>query len=278
MKPRLFLVLGCAASLSLGAGCAHSESAADRQVADLREEIAKVIAERDRYEQRANQLELAAAGRPQPAASAAPGGVATPDLRVVVLTPGGAEQPESSAAGAADEPDNDDGTPRPTIRIVGNGAEPRGRNRPTGVTVTDDEKPQVPSATDPEARRAYDRALMLLSSRRYNEALEAFAAFLVKWPDHPNADNATYWRGEAYYAQGDWAHAAEQFEGVVVRFPSGNKVPDSLLKLGLCQQRLNNPEKAKSYFDKLVREFPKSEAARHVPRGGDVQVRPEEKR
>jgi len=119
----------------------------------------------------------------------------------------------------------------------------------------------------------------LLGQRKYNDALEQFAAFLVKWPDHPFADNATYWRGEAYFAQSDYAHAAEQFEGVVVRFPNGNKVPDALLKLGICQQRLNNPEKAKSYFDKLVREFPKSDAARRIPQGGGgAQVRPEEKK
>ena len=98
-----------------------------------------------------------------------------------------------------------------------------------------------------------------------SQALEAFAAFLVKWPDHPNADNAMYWRGESYYAKGEYARAAEEFEGATLRFPLGNKVPDCLLKLGLCQRKLGNEEKAKAYFERLAREFPRSEAARRLP-------------
>ena len=278
--------LGCLSFLVVGAGCAHGENAADRQIAQLREEVTRVAAERDKFEQRANQLELAAAdgqgaGIGNTATSPGTGGVSTPNLRVVHLTPGGAEPaPDQTAAGVGDEPEADDGTPRPTIRIVGNGADPRGKKRP-GVIPTDEatsDGMQRPSAADPDAKRAYETALGLFNSGKYDAALEAFAAFLVKWPDHPNADNATYWRGEVYFAKSDFARAADQFEGVVIRFPTGNKVPDALLKLGICQQKLGNPQKAKSYFDKLAREFPRSEAARRIPQGGNVQVRPEEKR
>jgi tol-pal system protein YbgF len=87
----------------------------------------------------------------------------------------------------------------------------------------------------------------------------------VKWPDHPYADNAMYWRGECYFAKGDYLHAAEQFEGVVTRFPAGNKAPDALLKLGITQQKLGNPLKAKEYFDRLAQTYPQSAAARHIP-------------
>jgi tol-pal system protein YbgF len=121
-----------------------------------------------------------------------------------------------------------------------------------------------PSAIDPDAKRAYDGALALVNAKKYTEALDAFAAFLVKWPDHPNADNAHYWRGECYFAQGEYARAAEQFEGVITRFPLGNKVPDALLKLGMCQEKLGNPQKAQQTFDRLQREFPRSEAVRRI--------------
>ena len=122
-----------------------------------------------------------------------------------------------------------------------------------------------PSAFDAEARRAYDSALGLVNAHQFDRALDALAAFLVKWPDHPNADNAMYWRGECYFAKGEYAHAAEEFEGTIARFPFGNKVPDALLKLGLCHQKLGNAPKAKAYFDRLQRDFPRSEAARRVP-------------
>ena len=38
--------------------------------------------------------------------------------------------------------------------------------------------------------------------------------------------------------------AAEQFEGLIARFPFGNKAPDALLKLGLCQQKTGAQEQA----------------------------------
>jgi tol-pal system protein YbgF len=121
------------------------------------------------------------------------------------------------------------------------------------------------SALDPEAKRAYDAALALVTAKHCDKALDAFAAFLVKWPDHPYADNAMFWRGECYFQAGDYAHAAEQLEGVLARFPAGNKAPDALLKLGMAEAKLGNAAKAKDCFDRLLQLYPQSEAARRVP-------------
>ena len=96
----------------------------------------------------------------------------------------------------------------------------------------------------PEAKRSYESALALVRSKQYDKALDALTAFLVRYPDHPFAENATYWRGECFYAKGEYARAAEQFEGVMARFPYGNKAADALLKLGLSQQRLGSQELA----------------------------------
>jgi tol-pal system protein YbgF len=179
--------------------------------------------------------------------------------------------PESISVGdgvgdGLDSPDTDDPSPRPTIRIFGS---PRvGRNgwREDQVEQSgaDDGQPRS-SALDPEAKPAYEAALALVNARQYDRALDALAAFLVKYPDHPYADNAMYWRGECYFAKGDYLHASEQFEGTVTRFPAGNKAPDALLKLGMSHQKLGNPAKAKECFDRLAHAYPQSEAARHIP-------------
>ena len=129
------------------------------------------------------------------------------------------------------------------------------------------------SALDEDAKRAYDAALGLVNTKHYPEALDALAGFLVRWPDHPNADNAMYWRGECYFAQGDFTSAAKEFEGLLARFPMGNKAPDALLKLGISEQRLDNAALARQRFDRLRREFPHSDAARHIPAGAQT-VRP----
>jgi tol-pal system protein YbgF len=173
--------------------------------------------------------------------------------------------------GDVDAPDTDDPAPRPTIRLYGS---QRGsaRNVDDSSSFIDDgsgNRTPVPSGTssalDPAAKPAYEAAIALVSARQYDRALEALAAFLVKWPDHPYADNAMYWRGECYFAKGDYLRAAEQFEGVVTRFPAGNKAPDALLKLGISQQKLGNPLKAKEYFDRLAQTYPQSAAARRIP-------------
>jgi len=173
-----------------------------------------------------------------------------------------------------DAPDADDPTPRPALRVFGaarpNGGRWRGDDQveqsfPPGSDGAASGAPSSPSALDPEAKRAYDAALSLVTARQYDKALDSLAAFLVKWPDHPYADNAMYWRGECYFAKGDYLHASEQFEGTVTRFPAGNKAPDALLKLGMSHQKLGNPAKAKECFDRLAHAYPQSEAARHIP-------------
>jgi tol-pal system protein YbgF len=296
-------------------GCAHGASAEERQLAKLSDDLARVQADHDRFEQRLDKLEIDRADDhpvthpPAPPARSGATPMATPhDLRVVHLGPGSddggaGDSPPGSAsrassasapspeASALNGEDPNDTTPRPSIRVQGGqtlggrsartrGAaaqhveetlppeEPNGgaSGPAVGYPASDRDRDRAHvSALDPDAKRAYDAALALVGARRYPEALDAFAAFLVRWPDHPNADNAMYWRGESYFAQGELGRAAEQFEGVIARFPMGNKVPDSLLKLGICQQRLKNPAAARAQFSRLQREYPRSEAARRVP-------------
>ena len=267
--------LVCLFSL-LGFACGGA-SAEERQLARMRDDLSHVQADHDRFDQRLSSLELksaddATAARPTPTSGSGP----TPALRVVHLNPDGSEttQASSETAGASTA-DTDDLAPRPVIRVQGGGKRGKGPNGDVVEQTLPDESGSIgpaitsggakPSAIDPAAKQAYDSALALVNGKQYDKALEAFAAFLVRYPDHPYAANATYWRGEAYFAQGQFVRAAEQFEGIIARFPLGGKTPDALLKLGICQQKLGNPEKAKAYFDKLAKEYPRSDAARRIP-------------
>ncbi len=278
---RVFLLLPL-----LALGCARGESAEERQLAQLREGLHRVQADSDRFEHRLTSLEVFAAENEKaapPARSVSAGpAVKTPSLRVVHLSPDGTEHMQASGetASTLNGEDPDDTAPRPSIRVSGvPGA--RGKRGAALQRIEEtipDEAPNGgaagppiqagaprPSALDPAAKHAYDAALALVNQKQFGPALESFAAFLVKWPDHPNADNATYWRGECYFAQGEYARAAEQFEGLITRFPLGNKVPDALLKLGMSQEKLGTAQKASQSFDRLRREFPRSEAVRRIP-------------
>ncbi len=314
-------LLACLLACPLG--CAHGVSAEDKQLEQLRDEIARVQSASDKFEERLGKLEVDSADvrteggggsgnlASQPAQTlSSPTAIATPSLRVVHLGTDGTEEAGEAgeAAGALATPEAEDGPP---IRIQGTGSDavivtekgerrdagdkrdgsskrdPRDKRAPDPSNTANttyftnanlgpslaSHSASRPSALDEEAKHSYDAALALVNAKHYPEALDALAGFLVRWPDHPNADNAMYWRGECYFAQGDFATAAKEFEGLLARFPLGNKAPDALLKLGISELRLDNAALARQRFDRLRREFPRSEAAKRIPEGAQT-VRP----
>jgi tol-pal system protein YbgF len=254
-------------------GCASSETAADRQFSKLNEAVSKMQADHDRFDQRLGALEISAADEARarataPASAAGPG----PARNVVQL------------GGPTDEgEDPSDPSQRPEIRVVGPGggapARPV-RGKSTRGRLDDADASSAgsvgglgsdsarPSALDPEAKKAYEAALAKVQAKQYERGLEGLNAFLVRWPDHPYAENAMYWRGEAYFAQGEYLRAAEQFEAVLARFSGGNKAADALLKLGMCHDRLGASSRAREYWDRLKNEYPRSDAAKRIPAGG----------
>jgi tol-pal system protein YbgF len=238
--------------------CTH-QNAADRSVEKLRADIAKIEADRDRLDQRVGALEAAEQGR-QEAQLAAPKASATarplPIVRVGETEARGAPLPP--AHGEAPDVDTDSDSQRPAVHASGTrGATERRGSKDGGEDAV---------AFSPEAKRDYDAALALARGKQYDKALQAFTAFLVRYPDHPHAENAMYWRGECFYATGAFARAVEQFEGVIARYPYGNKAADALLKLGLSQEKVGAKEQAKKTFAELKDRYPKSEAARQIPR------------
>jgi len=254
----------------LALGCGRPESAADRQLAELREQVTKMEAEHDKVDARLGALELAAADEktaaPERSRAAAAGPGATTQPHVVQL---------GGAADADGEDPNDKGE-RPDIRVTGaaGSVSPRPRaGKSGGRARIEESEPSSAirpdgarsSALDPDAKAAYEAALAQVQGKQYDRGLEGLNAFLVRWPDHPYAENAIYWRGEAYFAQGEYLRAGEQFEAVLARFGSGKKSPDALLKLGMCQERLGASARAREYWDRLKTEYPKSEAAKRIP-------------
>ena len=169
-------------------------------------------------------------------------------------------------ASQANADPNDPGA-RPSLQVFGTSSprEPHAA-RPAGSVSQGSSRGRESGASvfDPQAKKDYDAALALVFAHKYDEGLEALSAFLVKWPDHPNAGNATYWRGECFYAKGDYAHAAEQFEGTIARFPFHAKVPDALLKLGTTYEKLGDSSKSASALDRLKRDYPRSDAAKKI--------------
>ena len=94
-----------------------------------------------------------------------------------------------------------------------------------------------------------------------------FSALLGSNVRQSLADNCQYWIGECYYALKNYDQAIVEFEKVF-RYSNSNKSDDALLKLGLTYLRLNKPAAAKSQFELLIANHPRSEfvdlAQRHI--------------
>jgi tol-pal system protein YbgF len=86
----------------------------------------------------------------------------------------------------------------------------------------------------------YERGLDACRTGRFAEARQLLARYLEGGPPADLADNALYWYGEAFYADGRYEEAARQFEAVRRRFPKENKAPDAMLKLGFCREKLGD--------------------------------------
>ena len=179
----------------------------------------------------------------------------------------------------------DDGPPRPLLRLYGRPPEkspapslalPPGISDRLPVAPLPERSPAA-SSLSPAAGQAlrsgeaaiineYREALSLLRSGRFDQALQAFSAFVTSYPEHAYADNALYWRAEALYAKKQYGDALRQFQEVTERYPASRKLPDSLLKIGLCHRRLGDADKARVYFRRVVRQYPDSTAARLASR------------
>jgi len=104
----------------------------------------------------------------------------------------------------------------------------------------------------------YQEALHTYRSRHFIEAIQKFESLLDSDSNNSLSDNCQYWIGECYYGLGRYEEAILSFEKVF-SFSNSNKDDDAQLKLGLCQLRLKNSEKAKEEFQKLIDNYPTSE-------------------
>ncbi len=194
-------------------------------------------------------------------------------------------KPALEASFAEEQQDADDGGPRPFIRLHGEPPENTPAQSlllPPGIS---DRLPVAPlpepgggppavSLAGSQALRSgeaaiiaeYKEALSLLRSGKFDEALQAFSAFATSYPGHAYADNALYWRAEALYAKKEYGAALRQFQELLERYPASRKLPDSLLKIGLCHRRMGDTEKARVYFRRVLRQYPDSTAARLASR------------
>ena len=215
-------------------GCASGKDAADRQIDRLRADVMRLETDQDRLSSRLTAIEMS--GKP----SNAPG---TSAAAIPALSPATSE--------------------RPALRVVV--LKPGDDSAPSTETTTTDEG-AVSGTVRATRDKEYDEAYALVKAKEYEKAIPALTGFLVRFPDHANADAAMFWIGASHAAKGDVIQAIEILEGVLARFPGGNKAPDALLELARAYRKHGDADRAEQAMARLRREFPRSDAAQRAPK------------
>ena len=93
---------------------------------------------------------------------------------------------------------------------------------------------------------------------QYGDAESGFKDFLAKYPDHNLAGSAQFKLGETFYAQQNYADAAQNYLTGYKQFPKSRRAADSLLKLGLSLNKLGQKEQGCAALGSVGNEFPKA--------------------
>lgn len=120
------------------------------------------------------------------------------------------------------------------------------------------------AATSETVTAEFNKALDTLRARNFAAAVTALKGFISKNPEARQAADAQYWLGVAYTAEKQYQLAATTQQKFVDANPEHAKVPEALRNIGNCHNELGNASAAKASWDKLLRRFPKSDAAAKV--------------
>jgi tol-pal system protein YbgF len=124
--------------------------------------------------------------------------------------------------------------------------------------------PLLGSATTTPAADLYRRGVEQLKAKATDAAILTFYDLIATYPESPLRESAQYLVADVYFKQKDWRGALGEFEALIDAVPKGEKVPDALLKIGLCQKDLGDSARARRTWERVVREHPSSAAARQA--------------
>jgi len=232
-------------TLSLCAvGCA-SDAASKSEVRTLQASVKQLQDENLKLLERVQALEAdhaaARAGARQPlgpllAAASTASGTEMPSLAVVKLKPRAA--PPIDVRTPVQEPDGE---------LV------------AALSRSSTAAADAPDATQLDGEFA--QAQEALRTGNLGGGVERMERFAETHPRDPRADDALYLAALGELGQDEPARAARLLETVLQRYPAGDVVQQSMLKLADCRIRLKQPAEARALLARIVTTFPGTPAA-----------------
>jgi TolA-binding protein len=120
----------------------------------------------------------------------------------------------------------------------------------------------TPAVTAPPPPEEIHRQMYLDFSRgEFQLALEESEIFLDEYPDHRLLQEILFIRGECFMEQEKYFDALKEFSRILQDFPSGERVPATLLRMAIAYESIGEREIAGGIVRRLIREHPYSEEA-----------------
>ncbi len=125
----------------------------------------------------------------------------------------------------------------------------------------------VDYSKDQSENNEYDSAVnLILKDKNYKGAINAFNAFVKKYPNSIYQPNAHYWLGQLYFSMNDLEGAQRHFTSVS-QFEQSSKRADAILKLGLIAEKKGDKLVAKDKFNQVITLFPDTTSANQAKQG-----------
>jgi hypothetical protein len=107
-----------------------------------------------------------------------------------------------------------------------------------------------------DALEKFAKAQLFTQQRQYSRAITLLDSISILYPTHSLADNILLQKGIIYQNQGKYLEAAGLFELLSRSYKDDVLADDALFKLGLLYlEKLNEPQKAKAAFEKIITEM-----------------------
>jgi tol-pal system protein YbgF len=119
-----------------------------------------------------------------------------------------------------------------------------------------------PATIDRDEQAAYDAAMVLFRGGDYKAATTSLQQFVARYPQSAYVPAAYYWLGNSHYQLKDYRAAIAAQQLVVDRHAESARAPEALLSIAASQAELNDRTRARATLERLVKDYPASEAAK----------------
>lgn len=122
----------------------------------------------------------------------------------------------------------------------------------------------APAAGGGTAEEYYTTGMQMMSQESFATARMAFEQLVREFPEHERAPDAQFQLGQTYYHEGRFDDAYTALERVAEGWPAAARSAAALFRAGAIAEERREFAKARTYYERVRREFGESDEARQA--------------